>query len=455
MLKTIKKIAFSALFTGVTGIFYAQNAFALLPIEHWTQANGAEVWLVQSPAIPMVDVQLDFDAGSRRDPAAQAGLASAVALMSAKGVQAADGLPALDENQLGEAWADLGASLDAGAGRDALSFSLRSLTKPDLLDRAVRLAARQIAQPSYPQDVWQRERARWQAAIAEADTKPGTVAGKAFAKAVYGSNPYGQQTTAQTLDAIQTADLRAYHTRYLQRCRARVAVVGAVNRAQAQSLVDGLLARLPAGDAQSCAALPALAPLQPLAKAQELDIPFQSAQAHVLIGQPGFVRGDPDFLALLVGDHILGGGGFASLLTEEVREKRGLSYSVFSEFTPGLSAGAFVAGLQTRPDQAMEAIEVTRAVIADFVQNGPTEAQLRAAKDNLIGGFALRIDSNRKLLGNVVNIARNGLPLDYLDHWTDRVEALTARDVKAALQRKLQPDRMVTVVVGAQPAAKP
>ena len=215
MIKIIKKIAFSALLTGATSIFYAQNAFALLPIEHWTQASGAEVWLVQSPAIPMVDVQVDFDAGSRRDPAAQAGLASAAALMSANGVQAADGLPALDENQLGEAWADLGANLDASAGRDALSFSLRSLTKPDLLDRAVQLAARQMGQPSYPQEVWQRERARWQAAIAEADTKPGTVAGKAFAKAVYASNPYGEQTTAQTLDAIEAADLRAWHTRYL------------------------------------------------------------------------------------------------------------------------------------------------------------------------------------------------------------------------------------------------
>ena len=455
MFKIFKKIAGSAFLAGVSSLFYAQSAFALLPIEHWTQDSGAQVWLVQSPAIPMVDVQVDFDAGSRRDPAAQAGLASSAALMSAKGVRADGQDPALDENQLGEAWADLGAGLDASAGRDALSFSLRSLTQPDLLDRAVRLAARQLGEPSYPEDVWQRERARWQAAIAEADTKPGTVAGKTFAKAVYGDNPYGQQVTARTLNAIGVADLAAYRARYLQRCRARVAIVGAVDRAQAQKLVDGLLARLPAGDAGGCAALPLLPPMQPLTQAREIDIPFTSAQTHVLIGQPGFVRSDPDFLALLVGDHILGGGGFTSRLMEQVREKRGLSYSVFSEFTPGLSAGAFIAGLQTRPDQAAEAIRVTREVIADFVKDGPTEAELRAAKDNLIGGFALRIDSNRKLLGNVVNIARNGLPLDYLEHWTDRVEALTVADVKAAMARKLQPDRMVTVVVGATPAAKP
>jgi len=216
MFKIIKKIATSALLAGAASLFYSQSALALLPIEHWTQASGAQVWLVQSPAIPMVDVQVDFDAGSRRDPPAQAGLASAAALMSAKGVRASGGDAALDENQLGEAWADLGASLEASAGRDALSFSLRSLTQADLLERAVRLAARQIGEPSDPEDVWQRERARWQAAIAEADTKPGTVAGKAFARAVYGDNPYGLQTTAGTLDAIGVSDLRAWHARYLQ-----------------------------------------------------------------------------------------------------------------------------------------------------------------------------------------------------------------------------------------------
>jgi len=281
------------------------------------------------------------------------------------------------------------------------------------------------------------------------------VAGKAFARAVYGDNPYGLQTTAGTLDAIGVSDLRAWHARYLQRCRARVAIVGAVDRAQAQTLVDELLSHLPVNDQGNCATLPALPPMQPLAQAREIDIPFSSAQAHVLIGQPGFVRSDPDFLALLVGNHILGGGGFTSRLMEQVREKRGLSYSVFSQFSPGLSAGAFIAGLETRPDQTADAVKVTREVIADFVRNGPTETELRAAKDNLIGGFALRIDSNRKLLANVVNIARNGLPLDYLDHWTDRVQALTVADVKAAIGRKLQPDRMVTVVVGATPAAKP
>ena len=324
-MNTIKKIAARALCISAGAVFYAQSAWALLPIEHWREPSGAQVWLVQSPAIPMVDVQIDFDAGDRRDPAAQAGLAIAV------------------------------------------------------------------------------------------------------------------------------ADMAQFHAQYLQACRARVAIVGAVDRAQAQVLVGQLLARLPAPTAAQCAPLPPVPEVQPLAAPVQKDIPFASAQAHVLIGQPGFQRSDPDFLALLVGNHILGGGGFVSRLTNEVREKRGLSYSVYSHFSPGLNAGAFAIGLQTRPDQAAQAVQVARDVVARFVADGPTAAELRAAKDNLIGGFALRIDSNKKLLGNVVNIATHGLPLDYLEHWTERVQALTAADIRAAMQRKLQPERMVTVVLGAQP----
>ena len=138
-----------------------------------------------------------------------------------------------------------------------------------------------------------------------------------------------------------------------------------------------------------------------------------------------------------------------SRLTQEVREKRGLSYSVYSYFSPGLHAGAFTLGLQTRPDQAAQAVQVSRQVLADFVANGPSAEELQAAKDNLTGGFALRLDSNRKLLDNVANIAWNGLPLNYLDTWTDQVNRLTLADIKAAFARVLQPDRLVTVVLGA------
>ncbi|WP_240980011.1 M16 family metallopeptidase [Ramlibacter agri] len=427
----------------------AAPAHAALPIQKWQQASGAQVFLVESPSLPIVDVELDFDAGDRRDPADKAGLASVTAEMTSKGLLARDGQPALDENQLSEAWADLGAGFGASAGADRMSFTLRSLTYPDLLPKAVALAARQLGEPSFPENIWERERQRLSASIREANTRPGTVAGRAFSQAVYSGHPYGYETTEESLSHISVADMKEVY-KLVQPCRAKVSIVGAVNKAQADQIATALLARLPAG---SCTPLPAVPEVPALKAAAERDIPFQAAQAQVLIGQPGYKRSDPDYFPLLVGNYILGGGGFVSRLSQEVREKRGLSYSVYSYFNPGMHAGAFTLGLQTRPDQAAQAVQVSRDVLRRFVAEGPTEAEMKAAKDFMIGGFALRIDSNSKLLDNLANIAWNDLPLDYLDTWTKEVEKVTAAQVKAAFERKLQPDRMVTVVVGAPVAS--
>jgi zinc protease len=427
-------------------LLLAPAAWAALPIEHWTHASGAQVYLVQSPGIAMVDVLLDFDAGERRSPAGKTGLAGLMASATRNGVKAAPGQSALDENALGEAWADLGASFSANASKDRLTFALRSLSYPEVLAQASALAARQLGEPAFPDKLWQRDRPKMIASIKEANTRPATVAGRAFAAAVYGDHAYGRDTTEADLRNIGSADMQALHAQAVRACYARISLVGAVNRAQADALVTTLLSRLPQG---SCAALPAVSEVQPLTAASEQRIAFESAQAHVLVGQPGVKRSSPDHFALLVGNHVLGGGGFTARLTEEVREKRGLTYGISSSFAPGLHAGAFTISLQTRPDQAQQALDILRAELQRFVAEGPSERELQAAKDNLIGGFALRIDTNRKLLDNVAGIAWNGLALDYLDTWTAQVQRVTTLDIRQAFARALQPQTMATVVLGA------
>ena len=399
----------------------------------------------------MLDVQIDFDAGSRRDPSDKAGLASVTAGQAGKGVAAKSGMRALDENALGEAWADLGAQYGSSAGGDRLSFSLRTLTEPDLLAKAIALAARQMGEPAFAGSVWERDRQKAIANLKESYTRPGTLAGRAYSQAVYGNHPYGYEPTEASVGRISVADMQEFYASGVHACRARISMVGAVSRAQADAISQQLLARLPQTACAALPALPVVPEVAPLAQAMQKNIAFDAAQAQVLMGQPGYKRNDPAFFPLLLGNYILGGGGFVSRLQNEVREKRGLTYGAYSNFSPGLHAGAFTVSLQTRPDQAAQALDVARSVVKDFVANGPTELEVKAAKDNLIGGFALLIDSNRKLLGNISNIAWNDLPLDYLDTWTQQVDKVTLQDIKTAMAAKLQPDKMVTIVLGGNP----
>ena len=229
-----------------------------------------------------------------------------------------------------------------------------------------------------------------------------------------------------------------------------VSIVGDVSKTEATEIVQGLLQKVP----QSGPPIPKLpeferSPVESMSQ-REITIPFDSQQAHIAMGMTAVTRSNPDYFPLLVGNYVLGGGGFVSRLMSEVREKRGLAYSVFSYFSPGKDAGIFQAGLQTKNDQATLALEVMSSTIEQFIANGPTQSELDAAKANLMNGYPLRIDNNRKLLDNVSSIAWNNLPLDTMDVWTKQVEAVSLAQVKAAFQKYLAMDRMKIVVLGAK-----
>lgn len=424
-------------------------AWAGLPVERWVHESGAQVNWVYAPHLPMLDVQIDMDAGSRRDPPEQAGLATATALLWSKGVAAVAQRPALDENDLTQAWADLGTTFTATAQADRMSFRLRTLTDPAVLTETVVLARHMLQAPAFAEPVWTRERQRWIADWREAQNQPGTWAQRLFAQAVYGPHPYGQEASHETLTRIDVADIRAFYQRHVRACDARLTLVGALNRAQVQTWVNELLQAWPHG---TCQVPPTMPDVQTLGQAQHINHPFAgAAQAHVWVGQPGIARKDPDYFAVLVGNHILGGSGFSSRLMQEIREKRGLTYGVYSSFSPGKQAGAFAVGLQTRPDQAPLAVQLIQETLQRFVAEGPTPTEMAQAQAALINSFALRLDSNAKWLDNVANMAWHDLPVDYLDTWTQQVRRVSREDVRRAFQRVLQPQRMVTVVVGAHP----
>ena len=420
-------------------------AQAALKIQSWTLANGAKVLFVESRSIPILDISVEFDAGSRRDPQGKAGTASLTNAMLARGLREATtpfAEPAMTEAQISDAFADVAAQRGGGAGSDRAGASLRTLSSRAERDASVSLLARILAHPSFPENFLARDKARVIAAIKEDETKPESIAGKAFWRLVYGRHPYAQQETVPSVEAIGRDDLVAFHARHYVANRAVISMIGDITRAEADAIAQQLTARLPQGEP-----LPALPAVEP-APAVEERIPHPASQAHILTGMPAVARGDADYFPLLVGNYTLGGGGFVSRLTHEVREKRGLSYSVYSFFSPLAQPGPFQAGFQTQKEQADEALKVVRDTIAAFLRDGPTAQELKAAKDNLIGGFALRIDNNRKILDNIAAIGFYNLPLDYLDTWTAKVDQVTVADIKAAFQRKLGLEKMSTVIVG-------
>lgn len=310
-------------------------------------------------------------------------------------------------------------------------------------EAALALLATLLQNPSFPEEALNREKARAIAGLKEADTRPAAIADRAFSRAMYRAHPYGASASAESVASITRADIVAFYQANFSAARAVVSMIGDISRSQAEIIAEQLTAGLPAGVAPS--ALPPIG----VPDSGPIRIAHPATQSHILIGMPAMARGDADFFALTVGNYILGGGGFVSRLMNEVREKRGLAYSVYSYFAPLKEAGPFQIGLQTRKEQADEALKLVQGVVADYVAKGPTAAELKAAKDNLAGGFALRIDNSRKILDNLAVIGFYGLPLDYLDQWVANVERVSLADVRSAFARRIKPAEFATVVVGA------
>jgi len=247
----------------------------------------------------------------------------------------------------------------------------------------------------------------------------------------------------KTVEKLTRADVLGFYQQYYAANNAVVVVVGDLNRSDAEKMVGQLLSGLPAGKAAEMLPVP-----KDDHKGKVVKKIFPSAQTHIFSGALGVKRHDPDYFELYAGNHILGGSGLVSLITEEVREKRGLAYSAYSYFSPMAQFGPFMMGLQTRNDQADQAFKVLTETVSRFAKKGPTEKQLDAAKSNITGGFALRLDSNRKIAEYIAMIAFYGLPIDYLDKFSDKVAAVTTGSIRDAFFRRLRSAEFKTVMVG-------
>ncbi len=413
----------------------AQNAFR---IQTWETDNGAKVLYVYAPQLPMVDVRIVFDAGSARD-GKQPGLARLTNTMLAKG--AGD----WDTDAVAERFDNIGALFSTSAMRDMASLSLRSLNDRALLDTAIVTMQTVLTQPRFNEKELARMRRQTLIALKAQLQSPASIADKAFYRALYGQHPYASPSlgTETSVRAISRKNLQDFYKRYYVAGNALVAIVGDVDLNQAKRLANELLGKLPKGQPA-----PVLPPVPELEKAQLIKKSHPSTQTHVLVGQPGLRRGDPDYFALYVGNHILGGSGFGSRIMKEIREKRGLAYSSYSYFIPMRLPGPFQMGLQTSNGQRDEALALLNKILRDFIKEGPTDEEMQHAIKNITGGFPLRIDSNKDIIEYIAMIGFYDLPLNYLETFNANIEAVTAAKVQDAFHRRIHPDRLVTVLVG-------
>jgi len=415
----------------------------VLPVQHWQTKNGAQVYFVAAPELPIIDIQVVFDAGSARD-AKQAGLAQATNAMLNEGAGK------LSADQIAAQFDNVGAQYDVSVNQDMASIHLRSLVDAKFLNPALQTFTTVITAPNFPSDAWKRVQKQTLIGIQAEQQAPMKVASNNFFKTLYANQPYAHPVLgeADTVEKLMITDLQRFYKQYYVAKNAIVAIVGAIDRQKAEQLAEQLIAQLPARD--TVKPLPMAAPTD---KAQAITVNFPGAQTAIMIGQVGINRISADYFPLYVGNYTLGGGVLVSRLFEEVRNKRGLTYGVSSRLVPLYARGPFYIGLQTRSEQVSQAISVTQQTLKRFVQMGPTDQELQAAKKHITAEFLLNFGNNTDVLNRLITIAFYHLPLDYYDTYRQKVTAVTTQQVKEAFQRTIQLDKMLIVTVGKSPVS--
>ena len=411
-------------------------------IASWQTASGAKVLFVRASEIPMADIRVVFDAGSARD-GAQWGLAGLTNAMLAEG---ANGLSA---QTISERFDDIGARYGSGALRDMAWVNLRSITETASLEAALSTLAQVLQSPDFPASALERERKRMLTGLKQREQDPGAKAEDAFYSNLYKDHPYGSPTqgSERTLLALKREDVLAFYRRFYSARNAIIAIVGDLDRDRAAAIAEQLASKLPAGTKP-----PSLPPAPALNQTLEVKVPFKSTQTHVWVGAPGMARGDRTpsrytwaITAWAVAD--------SYRLYKTIRERRGLSYSVYSYFIPMRVTGPFIAALQTSNAQAGEALHLLVDTVQDYIETGPSAAELDASKKNIQGGFPLRIDSNNEIVEYLVIIGFYNLPLDYLETYVaNRVKAVSLAAIRDAYQRRLHPANLVKIIVGPERA---
>jgi zinc protease len=414
---------------------------AAAKIQHLISPGGIEAWFVQDATVPLIAMEYAFGGGAAQDPADKAGVGNLVASLIDEG--SGD----LDSRTFHERLDRRAIELNFTATRDYFRGSLRMLR--DNRDEAFDLLRMSLTSPHFDSTDVERIRAQVISGLRRDTTNPTSLAGRKFLEVAFGDHPYSRQAsgTLESVPKIDVTDLKDYFRRVLARDTLKIAVVGDVDPATLGKLLDQTFGGLPAKSS-----LTPVADVEAAKPPQRAFIPLDVPQTVVTFGGPGFKRQDPNFMAGYVVNHILGGGGLSSRLYHEVREKRGLAYSVSESLLWMDHSAVFVGNTGTRADRAGETVDAIDKEIRRIAEDGPTQQELDEAKSYLKGSQMLALDTSSKLAAALLQYQLDKLPIDYIEKRNAIVDAVTLDDAKKAAQR-LWGQGLLTVIVGRAPQA--
>ena len=401
--------------------------------------NGVVLLTSEQRALPMISIELLIDAGARYDGGGQEGLANLAARLLTYGTKRRSAL------QISDALDFIGASLSTGCSENLASVSMTILKKD--LSTGLALLAEALTQSTFPQEEIERQKQSIVASLKARDEEPGDIAERRFAAAQFPNSPYGRpvEGTESSVRAISQKGLREFYERYYRPNRTIIAVVGDVTAEEIDEALNQAFSSWKKGE-------PGGKPLVPSATGAPTSIRVDKelTQANIIMGHEGVTRGNPDYYAIQVMNNILGGGGFSSRVVDSIRNERGLAYSVYTYFNADKSHGTFQFVMQTKNDSAREAMRIAREEIERIRREPVSDQELNDAKDYLTGSFPLRLDTNRKVANFLAQVEFFQLGLDYPDRYGDFIRKVTREDVLRVAKRYLQPEKLITVVVGNQ-----
>ena len=439
MNKTIKTIYFLIIMT------QANLTQADVEISKYVTKNGVEILYTKSENIPMIDIKITFDAGSNKD-----GELKGLSMLTHSLLD--EGTSKMNSEAIASAFESTGAIFSTSVNKDKSSVSLRSLADKKYLEPSVKMLIKILSDSVFPKSEVILQKERTLSSISEDKSDPSEVSSNLFFKEIYGNYAYGFPSigSEESIEKIKRKDIINFYKENINSSNASIAIVSSLSKKDIINLSEKISKSLSFSSPKKNG----LNNFQKNNKKKYIFKKFNSEQAHIYIGGQSIKRGSKNHLPLYVGNYIFGGSGFSARLMKELRVKRGLTYGVYSYIYPMKNIGPFVVGIETKAEQAQESVRLIHKMLKEFHANGPTDKELTHAKEAIINGFPLRIDSNQDILNYLSMINYYDLPINYLNTFTDKISKITKKDILRAFKEEIDVNNLITLVVGNEKAKK-